>query len=67
MGGVHNCKNIPYIGGSRKIKMQFSNCTSVNEDIEEDANSNDLISRNSVVAVLAVDTEYEYYLLNVSG
>ena len=67
MGGVHNCKNIPYIGGSLKIKMQFSNCTSVNEDIEDDTNSSDLISRNSVVVVLAVDTEYEYYLLKVSG
>ena len=66
MGDIHNCKNIPYIGGSRKIKMQFSNITSVNEDIEEDTNSNDLISRNFVVAVLADDPEYEYYLLKVT-
>ncbi|CAC5404511.1 unnamed protein product [Mytilus coruscus] len=62
IGDVKDCKNVPYIGQSRKTTMVCSNpINDAKEDksTDYDTCSDDLISTNSVIAVLADDQDYE--------
>ncbi|CAG2255254.1 unnamed protein product [Mytilus edulis] len=72
IGDVKDCENVSYIGQFRKTTMICSN--PINDDGTEDNSSDsdtcrlsaDLISKKSVIAVLADDPDYEYYLMKVT-
>ena len=68
-GDLSNCQNKEYCGPYREIHMNISNGRHTADSTEDSADENvsELVSVNDVVAVLADDHEYEYFLLKVSA
>ncbi|CAC5419520.1 unnamed protein product [Mytilus coruscus] len=69
-GAINECEKTQFIGNSKRVKMiQNDNSNSEKNDDHCNTNDNiieDIVEKDMIIAVLADDIDYEYYLLRVS-
>jgi hypothetical protein len=66
-GDVRKCKRVEFAGSSRSIKMEVSNAATDDNEVDDSTitNMDSALTHNTVVAVIAEDPDYEFYLLKI--